>query len=124
MPGDKVFWRCIWDTSAEKSPIPWGLKADEEMCSIFLAANKGSPFRYAGTGLSLDGDTFAYCSNSRPRFDDEEEIRMRLENPPDGTTVLKIPLEPSHDSFVERGRDRNLCHALVLNEVAAPTNNW
>ena len=74
--------------------------------------------------MSLDGDTFAYCSNSRPRFDDEDEIRMRLESPPDGTTVLKVPLGPSHDSFVERGRDRNLCHALVLNEVSAPTNNW
>lgn len=124
LPGDKVTWRCFWDTTKESEPVPWGLKADEEMCSVFLAADKGAPFRYAGSGLSLDGDTFAYCSTSRPRFDDDKEIRMRLTNPPENATVVKIDASPPASAFVEAGRDRNICHALVLAEVAAPANNW
>jgi len=121
LPGDSVHWKCFWDTSNELEAVPWGLKANEEMCSVFLAADRGSPFRYAGSGLALEnGDTFAYCSPSRPRFDDADEIKTRLTNPPPGAIVVPINPTPADSAFVEVGRDRNVCHALVLAEVAAP----
>lgn len=134
LPGDEVHWKCFWDTSRESQAIPWGLKADEEMCTVFLAADKGAPFRYAGSGLQLEqqsssisssGDntnttTYAYCSPSRPRFDDPAEIRARITNPPPGAIVVPIAPEPPEAAFVESGRDRNFCHALVIAEVAAP----
>lgn len=44
--------KCFWDTTGEANPVPGGIKADQEMCSVFLAADKGSPFPYVGSRLT------------------------------------------------------------------------
>jgi hypothetical protein len=124
IPGDRVYWKCTWDTTSREEPVPWGTSIEEEMCMAVLVVTKGLPFRYVSANLGFEGKTFTSCDVERLDFDYEAHILAQLTDPKEDVVLVEIDPTPPREAFVEKGRDRNICQELVRAEIVPPPNNW